>query len=171
MYKEYMSPPVAKPRTIGVADEVFLVVADLHRLHPEVDDFSVKEIMDHQKLMNLAGTLRPGFEIHVRQHGVANLPPNPGRYRILFASGRARRRLLLPGDEVHPRRTGKIWPEPDAVPAQYRGLVQWARERFGSSFIEAVPLRELRSLRGSGREIWQDEHADDYVRRLRQDWP
>jgi hypothetical protein len=28
----------------------------------------------------------------------------------------------------------------------------------------------LFSLRGSGRELWRDEHADEYVRRLREDW-
>jgi hypothetical protein len=26
----------------------------------------------------------------------------------------------------------------------------------------------LLALRGSGREVWADEHADDYVRRLRE---
>jgi hypothetical protein len=76
----------------------------------------------------------------------------------------------LPGDEVHPRRTGKIWPDPDAVPREYRGLVHWARERFGTSPIDASPLSELRALRGSGRDIWSDEHADTYVNRLRAEW-
>ncbi len=28
----------------------------------------------------------------------------------------------------------------------------------------------LLELLGSGREIWADEHAHDYVRRLREDW-
>jgi hypothetical protein len=28
----------------------------------------------------------------------------------------------------------------------------------------------LLALRGSGRELWADEHADEYVRRLRE-WP
>jgi hypothetical protein len=25
-------------------------------------------------------------------------------------------------------------------------------------------------LRGSGKELWADEHADEYVRRLREGW-
>ena len=29
----------------------------------------------------------------------------------------------------------------------------------------------LLSLRGSGRELWRDEHADEYVRRLRDEDP
>jgi hypothetical protein len=28
----------------------------------------------------------------------------------------------------------------------------------------------LLSLKGSGRELWRDEHADEYVRRLREGW-
>jgi hypothetical protein len=28
----------------------------------------------------------------------------------------------------------------------------------------------LLALRGSGKEIWADEHADEYVRRLRDGW-
>ncbi len=36
-----------------------------------------------------------------------------------------------------------------------------------SKNIENDPLL---SLRGSGRELWRDEHADEYVRRLREDW-
>ena len=36
-----------------------------------------------------------------------------------------------------------------------------------SKNIENDPLL---SLRGSGRELWRDEHADEYVRRLRKDW-
>jgi len=27
----------------------------------------------------------------------------------------------------------------------------------------------LLALRGSGKEIWADEHADDYIQRLRED--
>jgi hypothetical protein len=28
----------------------------------------------------------------------------------------------------------------------------------------------LLSLRGSGKKLWADEHADEYVRRLREGW-
>jgi len=33
--------------------------------------------------------------------------------------------------------------------------------------IDADPLLQLR---GSGPDLWADEHADEYVRRLRKDW-
>lgn len=170
MYIMYMSVASDKHISVNVADEVFLVVADLHRLRPNEGDFSVREIIDHARQMNLTGTLRTGFEIHVRQHSVANLPPNKAQFRTLFASGKARRRLLIPGDEVHPHRTGKIWPEPEAIPVQYRALLDWAKERFGELPLDVAPLSALLALRGSGRELWKDEHADQYVDRLRADW-
>ena len=28
----------------------------------------------------------------------------------------------------------------------------------------------LLAARGSGRELWRDDHADEYVRRLRESW-
>jgi len=170
MYNVCMRSDTQAHSHVNVADEVFLVVADLHRRHPEADDFSVREILDHAKEMRLSDTLRKGFEIHVRQHSVANLPRNPGSYRTLYASGKARRRLLRPGDEVHPTRTGKIWPEVSEIPEGYRDLVEWARRRFGREDLAATPLASLMALRGSGRHIWSDEHADEYVKRLRSDW-
>jgi hypothetical protein len=35
------------------------------------------------------------------------------------------------------------------------------------SLIDSDPLLQLC---GSGKDLWADEHADDYVRRLREDW-
>jgi|GEM_PF-3235366 len=35
------------------------------------------------------------------------------------------------------------------------------------SLIDSDPLLQLC---GSGKDLWADEHADEYVRRLRQDW-
>ena len=36
-----------------------------------------------------------------------------------------------------------------------------------ATIIENDPLL---SSRGSGKELWADEHADEYVRRLREGW-
>ena len=157
------------PVSIKVADEAFLVVADMHRLNPQASDFSISEILEHARQMNLYGSMRPGVEIHVRQHCVANLPPNPGRYRMLFASAKARRRLLLPEDPVHPMRDGKIWPAEQELPAEFLELVGWAKARYGLDRLEPSPFRSLLDLRGTGRAVWQDEHADAYVDRLRED--
>jgi hypothetical protein len=34
------------------------------------------------------------------------------------------------------------------------------------------PINEdpLLALRGSGKDLWADEHADEYIRRLREGW-
>ncbi|MEZ0326720.1 MAG: hypothetical protein ACAH95_12530 [Fimbriimonas sp.] len=157
------------PYDLKVADEVFLVVADLHRLHPDAEDFSVKEILQHAEEMNLTGRIRPGFEVHVRQHCVANLPPNPGRYRTLYSSGKVRRRLTRQEDPVHELRDGKHAPDPRDVPAELRPLVEWATKQFGTS-NDKDWCDQLLALRGSGKDVWKDEPADNYVQGLREDW-
>jgi hypothetical protein len=35
---------------------------------------------------------------------------------------------------------------------------------------EAAEDGPLLALRGSGKHLWADEHADEYVRRLREGW-
>jgi hypothetical protein len=39
-----------------------------------------------------------------------------------------------------------------------------------SSTEDLVKNDSLLALRGSGRQLWCDEHADEYVRRLREGW-
>jgi hypothetical protein len=36
--------------------------------------------------------------------------------------------------------------------------------------VENDQFDSLLQLRGSGRELWADEHADEYIARLRSDW-
>jgi hypothetical protein len=47
------------------------------------------------------------------------------------------------------------------------GAQEHANKAEISKNIEDDPLL---SLRGSGRELWRDEHADEYVHRLPEDW-
>jgi hypothetical protein len=157
--------------TVKVADEVFLATALLHRENPSRQDFTVNEIVARAARENLAGSLRPGVRVHALLHCVANKAPNPGRYRMLYATSHSTRRLLLPGDDIHPDRTGKAWPRPEDVPPRYAELIEWARRRYEKS--NQVPARWLDSimqLRGLGREIWRDEDPDEYVRKLREGW-
>jgi hypothetical protein len=152
-----------------VADEVFLVVADLHRKNPSAEDFSVQQILQHAESLRLTEHLRPGFAVHVRQHCVANLPPNPGKYRVLFATGKARRRLLGPGDSTSPGRVGKIFPDPREVPSRYVELIDWAIGRFRDLQSSDSVYRRLSSMIGTGRGIWS-EGADAFVAEQRKDW-
>ncbi len=156
---------------VKVADEVWIATALLHREHPEAPDFLIEEIVDRARRERLHESLRPGVYVHVVLHCVANRPPNPGRYRMLFETTEGRRRLYRKGDVYHPAREGsKITPEPEDIPAEYGELLNWYREWSEQSAANSVEIDPLLALRGSGKHIWADEHADEYVNRLRDDW-
>lgn len=156
---------------ILVADEVFVATALLHKEHPNRDDFTISEIVGRVADLNLYGTLRPGVRVHATLHCVANREPNPGRRRMLYATGLHTRRLLRSGDFVHPGRDGKIWPDPESLPEQYRELIEWAKKRYGADPQRAKRwLEGIFAMRGLGRELWRRQEADEYVRSLREDW-
>ena len=161
-------------KPIRVADEVWIATALLHREKPDREDFSIAEIVDRAEREMLAKPLRSGLRIHVTVHCVAALEPNPGRYCMLHATARGRRRLWRPGDPVHAARVGaKVTPEADEIPEDYRPLLDWYRREFAPARAGrdgATAPDPLLELRGSGADIWSGEHADDYVARLRSDW-
>ena len=157
--------------TLKVADEVWIATALLHREIPERDDFTVDEIVSRAAKENLTPSLRPGVRVHALQHCVANRPPNPGRYRMLFATGKLVRRLFRPGDSYDPAREGaKTLPDSREIPEKYRDLLQWYSETYIRQ--PSGPEREdpILRLRGLGKEIWVGEDPDAYVARLRKDW-
>src|SRR5258708_1340262 len=116
---------------IKVADEVFLATALLHRENPDREDFTIGEIVERVAREKLSPDLRPGVRVHASLHCVANVAPNPGRYRMLYATGDRMRRLLRSGDPVHPERTGKILPDPEGIPPTYAALIERAQKRVG----------------------------------------
>jgi hypothetical protein len=154
-----------------VADEVWIATALLHRECPEQADFSTEEIVDRARKEGIADPLRPGVYVHVVQHCVANRPPNPARYRMLFETAEGRRRLFRKGDAYHPAREGgKTAPDIQDMPSGYGGLLAWYHDWCATYDSAARKMDPLLSLRGSGKRLWADEHADDYVRRLREGW-
>lgn len=159
--------------TVKLADEVWVAAALLHREHPNRVDFTIEEIVRRVEREALYGRLRPGVYVHVLQHCVANRPPNPGRYRMLFATSDKRRRLFRTGDSFDRRREGgKIVPEADALPPKYRELLEWYRTTYVAREAPAPDRLEdpILALRGIGRHLAGDEHPDDHVRRLREGW-
>jgi len=156
---------------LKVADEVWIATLFLHREHPDREDFLIDEIVEQVTRQNLYGSLRKGVYVHVIQHCVANRPPNPARYRMLFETGAGRRRLFRVGDPYHPEREGgKITPEPDQLPHGYSDLLHWYQE-WSRKLAKSESTQDgILALAGSGKELWADEHADDYVRRLREGW-
>jgi len=157
---------------IKVADEAWVATALLHREHPERADFSIAEILDRAEVEKLTARPRPGLRVHVTTHCVAELPPSPARYCMLHATGPGRRRLFRRGDPVHPQRAGgKSYPREAELPESYRSLLGWyAQEYAALASPTENRLDPLLELRGSGRELWADEHADEYIERLRSDW-
>lgn len=157
--------------SVKVADEVWIATALLHREQPHRADFAIEEIVARAEKEGLAGPVRPGVYVHVVQHCVANRPPNPGRYRMLFETGPGRRRLFRKGDAYHPAREGaKIAPNPEEIPVDYHCLLGWYRDWCSGAARSAPDVDPLLSLLGSGKGLWADEHADDYVNRLREGW-
>jgi hypothetical protein len=156
---------------VKVADEVWLILALLHRDNPNRVDFGIDEIMDRAREAKITSDLRPGVYAHVIQHCVANRAPNSGRYRMLFETQSGRRRLFRTGDSYDLAREGsKIHPSGDDLPEQYRDLLNWYRDWSMKAVGRATKDDPLLALRGSGKDLWADEHADDYVRRLREGW-
>jgi hypothetical protein len=163
--------PAVLSQAILVADEVWLATALLHRERPDRNDFTVAEIVERATREAAAGRLRPGVYVHVVQHCVANRPPNPGRYRMLFETRKNHRRLFRPGDAYDAKREGsKVTPDREDVPAKYRSLLDWYEKEFAHRGRAKGENDPLLALRGSGKKLWADEHADDYVRRLREGW-
>jgi hypothetical protein len=156
---------------LKVADEVWIAAALVQREHPEAADFSIEEIVERARREGLHTPPRPGVYVHVVQHCVANRPPNPGRYRMLFETSRGRRRLFRNGDAYHPdRENGKITPDRGDLPQQYEGLVDWYNEWSRNSGTDSDESDPLLRLRGSGAHLWADETPDEYVERLREGW-
>src|SRR6266851_5087925 len=108
---------ISKRVSLKVADETWLAAALLHRESPERADFTINEIVDRAAKESVYGELRPGVRVHATLHCVANLRPNPGRYRMLFTTGKSTRRLFRAGDSYdRAREGGKIVPESKDLP-------------------------------------------------------
>jgi hypothetical protein len=158
------------------ADRVWIATALLHRENPSREDFSLEEIRDRGRKEDFVEERTNVFYVHANQHCVANRPPNPGNHRMLTESAPGRRRLYRTGDNTRPGRTGKVVPRRDEIPPKYRPLLDWYQKwaatnatRSGSGDARETTDPLLR-LRGSGREIWKHEHADEFVRNLRKGW-
>jgi hypothetical protein len=163
--------PLTVHHALKIADEVWIATALLHRECPDCIDFSIDEIVERVGREHLYGSVRPGVYVHVVQHCVANRPPNPARYRMLYETREGRRRLFRKGDPEHPERNGaKITPARTDLPESYAKLLAWYDEWCPVQATRAAKHDPLLSLMGSGRHVWGDEHTDEYVDRLRSGW-
>ena len=150
------------------ADRVWIATALLHQEYPKQPAFTLDEIEARGRREGFVESGVNTFYVHANQHCVANRPPNPGRHRMLTEID-GKRRLYRPGDPVNPGRTGKFVPDLDKIPVKYHHLIAWY-ERWAGPRTARSAADPLLDLRGSGKKLWADEHADDYVRRLREGW-
>jgi hypothetical protein len=156
---------------LKVADEVWIATALLHKEHPSASDFKIEDIVERAQREHPTEALRPGVYIHAQMHCVANKPPNPGRYRMLFETRPRHRRLFIRGDVYDRKREGaKTIPVKEELPEKYRPLLDWYSDWSRSFSNRTGRFDALLALRGSGRDLWADEHADEYVKRLREGW-
>ena len=61
-------------------------------------------------------------------------------------------------------------PEREDLPDEYRNLLDWYHDWNCDSIENRIKNDPLLALRGDGKDLWADEPADEYVRRLREGW-
>ncbi len=163
---------------LRIADRIWIAAALLHKTHPSRAAFSKGEILERLETEGLAaGVERGTLNAHLDQHLVANLPPSSGKYRMLFETSDGNLRLFRPGDITHParlqlRKPSKLCPRPQEIPQRYHYLLDWYGKWSRNAPLPRAPNYEddpLIRLIGSGKQIWADEHADEYVENLRRE--
>jgi len=160
-----------------IADRIWIATALLHQEFPSKATFNRDEIRRKLALEGLDGGIKSGsINAHLSDHLVANVPASSGKYRMLFEESPGNLRLFRPGDLTHPsrvqrRRPSKSIPNVEQIPMKYRRLLEWYEmwskrlQRTSNSWQDDPLIR----LIGSGKHIWADEHADEYVNRLREE--
>jgi len=164
--------PKATSLGLSAADAVWVATALLHIRNPEKPYFATADIVDEVLRQKLTETQERTIYQHVTQHCVANREPKPNRPRMLLALGQGLRRLFVLGDKEDPGRVGAPFkPVAENLPPQFQPLLTWYEDEFVPKIRPAKKVIDpLLALVGRGKEIWADEHADDYVRRLREEW-
>lgn len=152
------------------SDQVWIATALLHKENPKRNDFSFQEIWERAQEEGFIDRTKSTFYVHANQHCVANRTPNPGNHRMLTETSSGRRRLYKNGDLCNPGRTGKSIPKAGEIPAKYHYLLDWYSGWNKQPTLIPTLRDPLLRLKGSGRDLWKDEHADEYVRRLREGW-
>lgn len=166
---------------LRLADRIWIAVATLHQLFPQAGGFTRLEIREELERSGLGNGTNPlSVNAHLNQHLVANVRPSTGKYTMLFDTLVETRtgslRLYRPGDFIDPRRRSrrgsKHMPKREEIPSQYHHLLDWYEEWCRQQAASSIPDWEhdpLIQLIGSGKHIWADEHADQYVENLRRE--
>ena len=170
----------AEPKLL-ITDRIWIATALLHRQFPARADFTKGEIRRKLEQEGLAEGAKIGtINAHLDQNAVANLAPSSGKYRTLFETAPGNLRLFRPGDIEHPDRIRphkphKSVPRREDISQEYWPLLDWYETWTKETHTSAGPANweddPLIRLIGSGKHIWADEHADEYVENLRREDP
>ncbi len=163
-----------------VADRIWVATALLHQQLPSRSDFKKAEIIAKMHDEGMTGDVERGtLNVHLDQHCVANVPPSSAKYRMLYeTTPGGNLRLFRPGDFIYAtryqkRKPSKTTPKIEELPLKYRPLLDWYETWIGVARSDSSkPAYEddpLIRLIGSGKHIWADEHADEYVENLRRE--
>jgi len=166
--------------TFLMADRIWIAVALLHQQSSLREDFSKDEIRRKMRETGLMEGLEPAsVAAHLKEHLVANVPPSTGKYRMLFETvPGGNLRLFRPGDFTYAtryqkRKPSKTVPKREEIPQQYWQLLDWYETWCRETHAPDAPISyeddPLIRLIGSGKHIWADEHADEYVENLRRE--
>lgn len=167
---------------VYIADRIWIAVALLHQQFCLRRDFTKDEIRKKMEDEGLAdGVDRGSINVHLNEHCVSNVPPSSGKYRMLYeTTPGGNLRLFRPGDLTHParvprRKPSKIVPKREEIPQRYWQLLDWYETWSKEAHAPDAPINWeddlLIRLIGSGKQIWADEHADEYVQNLRREEP
>lgn len=171
---------IAPETQLRLADRIWIAVALLHQEMPDREAFTRDQIRQKLRSTGLMDGLKPqSVAAHLKEHLVANVPPSSTRYRMLYevAPG-GNLRLFRPGDftfqgRIDGRKLSKSVPRREEIPEQYWQLLDWYETWSKEGFAPNVPTNweddPLIRLIGSGKHIWADEHADEYVENLRRE--
>jgi len=158
-------------KEIRVADEAWLGLALLHREHPDRESFTAREILDRVRAQHASSELRPGVQVHIHLHNVANVEKNSAPYRMFWKLADDTFRLFRPEDHAHATRRGKTKPKREELPQQYHYLLDWYENEYcGKAHAMKEEDDPILQMRGVGKEIWAGTDPDEYVRSLRSNW-
>jgi hypothetical protein len=168
---------ISQDTEVKLADRIWIAVALLHREMPGREAFTRDEIRQKLRQTGLMEGLKPqSVAAHLKEHLVANVPPSSTKYRMLYETHPGYLRLFLPGDKIDPgresRNPSKNVPRRAELPSEYLPLLDWYEDWSRQSVAKKPSSYEddpLIRLIGSGRHIWANEHADEYVENLRRE--
>ncbi len=164
-----MTTASASQLSLKVGDSVWIATALLHQQNPEQGSFPVAQIVQKVKELCLTDREEISIYVHANQHCVANRPPNPAKLKMLFETANGERRLFCQGDTFNRHRDGRTTPKPTDLPPNYRSLLDWYQTRCSKKTATDFANDPLLTLRGLGRALWADEHADEYIANLREE--